>query len=334
MASLFNILKFFKTPVSRDAVFDNLKKGDLWNDNAHYIDKWYAIEKIDNHTIIIGEPKSSQYNLSYLIIGQKSAILFDTGTGRRGDEVKPISEVVKKLTDKPIQVFLSHFHFDHTGGVDEFDGVTMIDLPYIRSKIKKGAYRVSVLENVSTQRPLLKVMDWIKHNDILDVGDRKIQCINTPGHSPECITLLDHQRKYVFTGDFIYKHLGGIVVFLPGSDYEKYIESIDNLVTLTGDDYRFFGAHGLPEYDKEWLVTVGTEFGKIKKNEDSMALSASSLAPLVPLRLHAKGQILIYFTPFLNPGIIFSWPFYFGLLLFISLTLLIFVQMTKIISGT
>lgn len=62
--------------VARDAVFDHLKTGDLWNDNAQYVDEWYAIEKIDAQTLIIGEPKSCQYNLSYLIIGKERAILF------------------------------------------------------------------------------------------------------------------------------------------------------------------------------------------------------------------------------------------------------------------
>lgn len=326
IVNIINILGYWRTPFARDSVFNNLKTGDLWNDNAKYIDKWYAIEKIDNDTIVIGEPKSSQYNLSYLIIGKNGAILYDTGTGKRSDGVKPISEVVKKYTDRPIRVVLSHFHFDHTGGVDEFGGVAMIDLPYIRTKTKEGDYRISALESAGTQRPLLKVIDWIKPNDIIELGDRKIQFLHTPGHAPESITLIDSKRKYAFTGDLIYKHLGGIVVFLPGSDHEKYIESIDMLIALTRDDYRYFGAHGLPEFDKDWLVTVGVELKKIKQKDVKMTISSSSLAPLVPLRLHAKGQMLIFFTPFFNPAIIFSRPFYLYLLIIISLVLFIFTK--------
>ena len=54
------VLAYGQPPVARDAVFDHLKTGDLWNENAQYIDDWYAIEKIDDQTIIIGEPKSSE----------------------------------------------------------------------------------------------------------------------------------------------------------------------------------------------------------------------------------------------------------------------------------
>lgn len=334
IANLIKKLGRWKMPVVPDAVFDNLKIGDLWNDNARYIDKWYATEMLDDDTIIIGEPKSPQYNLSYLIIGKNNAILYDTGTGKRNDGVQPINKVVKKYTDKPIRVILSHFHFDHTGGVDEFDGVTMIDLPYIHTKIKEGAYRVSALENAGTQRPLLKVMDWVKPNEIIDLGNRKIQFINTPGHTPESITLIDRQRKYAFTGDFMYQHLGGIVVFVPGSDHEQYIESIDALIAMTGDDYRYFGSHGLPEFDKKWLEDVGAEFKKIKQKEVNMSISVSSLAPLVPLRLHAKGQILIYFTPFLNPTRIFSWQFSLSLLFFMLFALILFWKALLTYNGT
>lgn len=326
-ASYLNKIGLWQMPVSPDAVFDNVKIGDLWNDRAKYIDEWYAIEKIDNDTIIIGEPKSSQYNLSYLIIGKNCAILYDTGTGKRSDGVQPINAVVKKYTDKPIRVVLSHFHFDHTGGVDEFAGIAMIDLPYIRAKTKEGYYRVSVLESAGTQRPLLKVMDWIRPDDIIDLGDRDIQLIHTPGHAPESITLIDSKRKYAFTGDLIYRHLGGVVVFLPGSDHDKYIESIDTLIALTRDDYRYFGAHGLPEFDNFWLADVGAELKKIKRKDVKMTISTSSLAPLIPLRLHAKDQMLIYFTPFLNPAKIFSRPFYLYLLFCIILLLFIFGKM-------
>lgn len=313
-----------------NTVFDDLKVGDLW-DGAAYVDDWYAIQKIDKDTVIIGEPKSSQYNSSYLIIGENEAILYDTGAGERGNDTKPISEFILGYTDKPIRVVLSHFHFDHTGGVNEFDGITMIDLPYIRKRTRNGTYQVSLLENLDTQKPSLRVKDWVKHEEVIDLGDREIQFLNMPGHAPESIVLIDHTRKYVFTGDLVYQHLGGIVVFTPGSDPDHYIESTDDLVKKTGSDYRFFGAHGLAEFSQTWLVKVRDEFQKVKSGKVHLRLASSSLQPIIPLRLHAKDQLLIYFTPFSSPAKIFSWRFAtilvaFLLLLF-GLALLIFLKL-------
>jgi len=288
---------FFKPPVARNAVFDHLKTGDLWSGKARYIDDWYAVEMVDDQTVIIGEPKSSQYNLSYLIIGKEEAILFDTGSGEHGPGTPSIRQVVQGFTDRPLRVVLSHFHYDHTGGVDAFDGVTMIDLPYLRAKVKRGTYRVSVWEHAGLKRPLLRVNGWVKPDGIIDLGGRTIQCVNTPGHTPEAITLIDHHRKYVFTGDFMYKHLGGILVFVPGSDHDEYIDSVERLAAKTADGYRYFGAHGLPEYDHAWLYEAGEELVKAKACKGGLPMSVSSVAPWIPLKVHGKGQLLIYFTP-------------------------------------
>jgi len=43
--------------------------------------------------------------------GEKSAVLLDTGLG-----VANIRSVAEDLTDKPLLVVNSHYHFDHTGG--------------------------------------------------------------------------------------------------------------------------------------------------------------------------------------------------------------------------
>ena len=45
---------------------------------------------------------------SYLIIGEKSAVLFDLAVNLPG-----IHEYVKNLTDKPVKLVLSHGHYDH-----------------------------------------------------------------------------------------------------------------------------------------------------------------------------------------------------------------------------
>jgi metal-dependent hydrolase (beta-lactamase superfamily II) len=48
---------------------------------------------------------------NFLIVGTKSAILFDTGLG-----VANIRKVAEEITPLPLLVVNSHYHFDHTGG--------------------------------------------------------------------------------------------------------------------------------------------------------------------------------------------------------------------------
>src|SRR5260370_35528123 len=42
---------------------------------------WFHIFPIDEHTYAISEPKYWQENVSYLLIGTRRALLFDTGPG-------------------------------------------------------------------------------------------------------------------------------------------------------------------------------------------------------------------------------------------------------------
>ncbi len=53
----------------------------------------------------------------FVIVGEKRALVVDTGTGI-GD-LKWIIE--EKITDKPYDVVLTHNHGDHTGGAGFFD---------------------------------------------------------------------------------------------------------------------------------------------------------------------------------------------------------------------
>jgi hypothetical protein len=42
---------------------------------------WFHIIRIDSTTFAISEPKYWQQNVSYLLVGKRQAILFDTGPG-------------------------------------------------------------------------------------------------------------------------------------------------------------------------------------------------------------------------------------------------------------
>ena len=55
---------------------------------------------------------------SFLIEGEKAAVLVDTGTG-----VGHLAEFVKAITAKPLTVLCTHAHPDHMGAVEEFGEV-------------------------------------------------------------------------------------------------------------------------------------------------------------------------------------------------------------------
>jgi glyoxylase-like metal-dependent hydrolase (beta-lactamase superfamily II) len=54
------------------------------------------------------------------VCGEQRAALIDTGLG-----IEPIGAVVRRLTDRPVMVVNTHYHFDHVGGNHEFDEIAV-----------------------------------------------------------------------------------------------------------------------------------------------------------------------------------------------------------------
>src|SRR5258705_7158642 len=92
---------------------------------------WFEIYRIRPGVFAIYEPKQFEEVISYLILGDNRALLFDTGLG-----VGRISAVVTRLTQLPVTVINSHTHFDHVGGNTEFKEIWTRDLPYTRKNMQ------------------------------------------------------------------------------------------------------------------------------------------------------------------------------------------------------
>jgi len=58
---------------------------------------WFHVYPLDEHTYAISEPKYWQENVSYLLIGTRRALLFDTGPG-----IYSLRAAVQGLTSLPV----------------------------------------------------------------------------------------------------------------------------------------------------------------------------------------------------------------------------------------
>src|ERR1700733_12858794 len=124
------------------------------------VDDYWAVQRIDENTIAIGEPRYYQVNYAYLILGSQRALLFDSGTATR--DIRP---VIAALTQLPVTVIASHLHFDHLAGIAAFPSVAMIDLPETRADVADGVFtprRYEYLGMVDHLRPpLVRVTQWM-----------------------------------------------------------------------------------------------------------------------------------------------------------------------------
>ncbi len=217
----------------------------LW-EGAEWVDDYYIVGKLDEQTYAISEPKVNwYYNTSYLILGKEKALLFDTGYGTSAD--KNIMSIVEKITDLPVVTMFSHYHFDHIANVENQKSVWLIDLPYLRERTTDNKLKLTTRETMQFSSPTVTVSKWIKPNEIIDLGDRKIQVLNLTGHTTESTVLVDEKYKQLFTGDFFYDPLLDYVDLADDTDANLLINSAEKLIAKYDDSYIFNGAHGFPK---------------------------------------------------------------------------------------
>lgn len=303
---LFAASLLARMPFSNDQVFGNLRSGQLWSEKARYVDDWYAVEAIDDGSYIIAEPKSSQYNSSYLLIGGERALLIDAGSGERPANIRSMRALAESLTAKPLMLALSHFHFDHIGDLDAFEGALVLATPELQSRAQGGKLQIAATESLTGARDL-RIQRWLGDGAKIDLGGRAIEIRSTPGHAQESATYIDRERQLVFAGDFLYQHLGGLVVFLPGSDTRVYADEIGELLATTSKAYRYFGSHGKPEFDHDWAGRVQVAMGELASGAAKPVLAESYLAPGLPLHMYRQDELLIYQPPFVTAPVLYSW---------------------------
>ncbi len=284
-------------------VFSDIHQGEIYNPASQMIDDWYAVEAIDEQTFAINEPKSSQYNTSYLIVGETRAIMFDAGGGERPPGSRTMRQAAERYAaNKPITLILSHFHYDHIFDAATFDGVTLIDRPDIRAHITDHVFTMTPWESVDMAWRSLKVAALIPDSEVIDLGGRRLTVLNLPGHATESVVLFDTKRNQVFDGDFVYRHLGGIIAFATGADLIGYKVNSARLLELTNANTQFFGAHGITRFGRDWLLLLDRELGKILKGESTFRYATHFWAPGIPWRVYQNGELYIYTTPLVDPS--------------------------------
>ena len=219
-------------------------------------DEWFKVYSVAPGVFAISEPRQSEGVTSFLIVGSKRAVLFDSGLG-----IGRISGVVRKLTALPVIVVNSHTHFDHVGGNREFADVRNLNEPYslasARGEVGQGlvAYASETLDEDRVCGPLpsgvtsreYRIRTWrvaasIRAGELLDLGDRTLEIVRTPGHTPDSLCLIDRTNRLLFTGDTYYS--GEIYLWAPETNVTDYRASINKLVQLEHGLKTLLPAHG------------------------------------------------------------------------------------------
>lgn len=199
---------------------------------------WFTIEQIDETTCSISEYRHWEEPHSYLLVGETSALLIDTGLG-----IQNIQEQVTRLTDKPVAAVATHIHWDHIGGHRYFPDfyAHQAELPWLNGQfpLTMEQIRGYVVEDCDLPAgfdvegyEFFQGMPTrvLKDGDCIDLGGRQIEVLHTPGHAPGHMCFWEAERGYLFTGDLVY--VGTLFAYYPSTDPVAYLESLRRIAAL------------------------------------------------------------------------------------------------------
>lgn len=246
---------------------------------------WFKVYLVADDVFAIAEPFNFQEVISYLILGEDRALLFDTGMG-----MSSIKATVEELTALPITVLNSHTHYDHIGGNHEFDDVLAMNTQYTIRRSENGMKHSIVSHEVTPEAICLeKAQDFdtaayhikpfeiskhITDEYIIDLGNRKLEVIASPGHTPDAIVLLDKENGFMWTGDTFYE--GPIWLFDPETDLVSYQESLDRIYRRSKGLKKVFTAHNTPVAAPIRIKQLKTAFDQIMAGEKAPKMAEAT----------------------------------------------------------
>ena len=158
----------------------------------------------------------------FLLIGKERALLIDSG--RTAVNAK---EIVQQLTALPIDLLNTHADFDHIAGNDAFSTVYMHPSEYVNYFVKGKKH----------PQPTA-----IWDQQIIDLGNRELQIISIPGHTPGSIAILDRKYRVLYSGDSVQN--GRIYMFGEFRNMVAYKQSLLKLKKYKDDFDCVYAAHG------------------------------------------------------------------------------------------
>ncbi|MEM9403871.1 MAG: MBL fold metallo-hydrolase [Pseudomonadota bacterium] len=233
---------------------------------------WFEVYAIADDIYALYEPGQFEEVMSFLIVGTERALLFDTGLG-----IGDIRSVVTNLTDRDIVVLNSHTHYDHIGGNHQFDTIYGRDTPYTRAR-SVGSDTAAVagflregwvwkelppgFDPATYRSRPFEIDRIVGEGDVIDIGGRQLEILETPGHAPDSICLLDRANRLLFTGDTFY--LAPLYTHLEGSDFDAYSASAARLAELADQIDAALTSHNVPVVDARYMTALGDAFASIE----------------------------------------------------------------------
>ena len=195
--------------------------------------------------------KIERFIVNYL--GENTYLAYDDDTREcvvidpgcyTGAERAAITQRIAQLDLKPKFIINTHCHIDHVIGVNFLKKTYGIPLAacradqYLLDKAEAyaNAWKWQLDGAISID------IDCAEGTEFA-IGNSKLLCAATPGHTPGGMSIYSDEDRFIFTGDTLFRGTIGRTD-LPGGDYDTLIASIRNRLMRLDSQYEVYPGHG------------------------------------------------------------------------------------------
>lgn len=242
--------------------------------------RWFSATVIDDGITLVREPHVDpllRCNIWH-VRGRDRDVVVDTGLG-----IAPLRAEIERDREHPVLAVITHRHHDHAGGFAEFDeraahgaepppATRTTPAPLRADELDPGwrdalgGYEIgewlltavpdASFEPRGFHQPVAAATRVVDDGDVIDLGNRALEVLHLPGHSPGSIGLWDAVHGVLFSGDAIYD--GPLLDALPGANLDDYERTMRRLRALPvevvhGGHDESFGRARLHELIDTWL---------------------------------------------------------------------------------
>ncbi len=141
-------------------------------------------------------------------------------------DIDKILGVIQEEDLKPVAIFLTHGHYDHTDGVEEI--------------LKNHGIAIYAHESENSVYRIHKDINKVRHNQIITIGNIEIRCLHTPGHSPGGLCF--YVENILLTGDTLFINGCGRCD-LPGGNAQEMYYSLYETISQLPDETIIYPGH-------------------------------------------------------------------------------------------
>lgn len=212
-------------------------------------DDWFRVERVTATVSRVDEPLVHELLRANIwhVRGHKRDLVVDAGLG-----VVSLRDRVPWLFDNDPILVVTHAHLDHVGSAHEFGDRRMHVTSSISDALAaslRGPQLARLMDQDWNLPELLidalpestfKIDDYaitaapatmtLTEGDVIDLGDRQLQVLHLPGHTPGSVCLFDEADGALFSGDVIYDDV--LLDELHESDVVDYLSTMRRLRSL------------------------------------------------------------------------------------------------------